>query len=72
MKHAKLTAIIAGVVTLAILILQNTETVDTQILFFAVSMPRAALLAVTALIGFACGMLYSAFLRKKQPIKTRT
>lgn len=65
MKQVKLLAIIAGALLFAIIILQNTQTVDTRVLFFTISMPRAALLAVTTLIGFACGVLFSAYLRKK-------
>jgi uncharacterized integral membrane protein len=40
-----------------IVILQNMEVVETRLLFFTVSMPRALLLALTALAGFAAGLL---------------
>jgi len=40
-----------------VIVLQNLERVDTRILFFTISMPRALLLTLTALAGFAVGML---------------
>lgn len=40
-----------------IVVLQNMETAETDILFFTVSMPRAVLLALTALSGFVLGLL---------------
>ena len=50
---------IAVVATLVlVVILQNMETVDTRILFITISMPRAVLLAVMALIGFIVGVLF--------------
>lgn len=43
-----------------IIIIQNTESVSTRLLFMTVEMPRAALLFVTMLFGFVIGLL-SAF-----------
>ena len=40
-----------------ILILQNTQAVVTRLLFIKVSMPLAALLVLTLIIGFAGGVL---------------
>ncbi len=40
-----------------IVVLQNTEIVETQILFTTISMPRAALLFGTLVIGFMLGIL---------------
>lgn len=40
-----------------IVVLQNTEQVETKLLFISVSMPRAALLFGTLVIGFALGAL---------------
>lgn len=47
-----------------ILILQNTETVETKILFFTLQTSRAALLISTTLIGFALGVIFAFLLRK--------
>ncbi len=49
----------------AVIFLQNTETVDTRILFFTVSMPRAALLIISLLTGFAAGFATGAFYRAR-------
>jgi uncharacterized integral membrane protein len=48
-------AVIAGL--LLILILQNMAMVEIRVLFWTIAMPRALLLAVTAIGGFAVGVL---------------
>jgi len=55
----KVKIIVAAIVALLIVIvvLQNTEVVETQILFTTISMPRAALLFGTLVIGYALGIL---------------
>jgi uncharacterized integral membrane protein len=50
-----------------IIVLQNTETVETRLLFWSISMPRAVLLLGTSLIGFAAGIITSFFLGGKGP-----
>ena len=57
MNKLKLVAI--AVISLAVLIvvLQNTQAVETNSLFLTVTMPRAALLSGTLIIGFAIGVL---------------
>ena len=51
---------IAGIALLALLvliiILQNTESVETKILFFSITMPRAALLFGALVVGFIVGL----------------
>ncbi len=53
----KLIALLVLSVAALILILQNTQTVATRLLFVTISMPLAALLALTLLIGFAGGVI---------------
>jgi len=53
---------IAALLTL-IVVLQNTESVQTDILFVSITMPRAVLLFGTLVIGFLIGLL--ATLRRK-------
>ena len=53
-----------GVVLVAIVIFQNRATVDTKVLFFTLSMPRAVLLATTFLIGTAVGLLVAGRVRR--------
>ena len=49
-----------------IVVLQNTEAVETRLLFVTLAMPRAVLLFTTTLIGFALGILTSlVWMRKK-------
>jgi uncharacterized integral membrane protein len=58
--------IVVGLLALLILVvvIQNTETVKTRFLWITVSMPRALLLFITALIGYAAG-IFSAVVRGK-------
>ena len=49
-----------------IIILQNTEQVETRLLFLSITMPRAILLMGTTLIGFALGVLVSLFFKRKE------
>ena len=55
----KFKILIACVLAIFILIvvLQNTESVETRVLFTSITMPRAALLFGTLVIGFALGVL---------------
>ena len=46
-----------------VVVLQNTQTVDTKFLFATISMPRALLLLITLLIGFVLGILLGARVR---------
>jgi uncharacterized integral membrane protein len=48
-------AVVALVVV--VVVLQNTQAVQTKLLFFTVTMPNAALLFGTLIIGFAIGVL---------------
>jgi uncharacterized integral membrane protein len=57
MARFKVILIVVLAVLLVIVILQNTETVDTRLLFVTVSMPRAALLGFAVLLGFVLGLL---------------
>jgi uncharacterized integral membrane protein len=63
---------IAGIAILAlvvlIVVLQNTDSVDTRILFVTLTMPRAALLFGTLVVGFIIGIFTAGNLigRKKE------
>lgn len=57
MGKAKLIAALVLVAVVLIIVLQNTQPVETRVLFMTLTMPRAALLAVTMLIGVGVGML---------------
>jgi uncharacterized integral membrane protein len=53
-----------------VILLQNTETVETSFLFLSVSAPLSVLLLATLLIGFALGVIltlwYGRAPRKKR------
>ena len=55
MTRLKLIAGGALVLLLTAVCLQNTEAVDTRLLFITVSMPRIVLLAVAFLVGMIVG-----------------
>ena len=50
-----------------IIVLQNTQSVETKFLFATVTMPRAALLAITMLIGIVVGILIALGLTARKP-----
>ena len=65
MNHSKLIiAIVLGLLAI-IVIVQNTATVETHILWITISMPRAVLLAVTFALGVLSGILFSMRHRPK-------
>ena len=70
MNRFKMISIAILTILGVIIILQNTEPVETKLLFLSIVMPRAILLMGTTLIGFALGILVSFFFqRKEQPQK---
>ena len=66
MNRFKMISITILTILGVIIILQNMETVETRLLFFTIPMPRAVLLMVTTLIGFALGILVSFFFQRKE------
>ena len=66
MKRVKIIGILVLALSVAIVVLQNTESVQTNILFFTFTMPRAALLFFTALIGFIIGVLSFLLVARKK------
>ncbi|TVQ57021.1 MAG: LapA family protein [Phycisphaerales bacterium] len=56
-KRIRIGLIAAVIILTIIVILQNTESVSTNLLFATVTMPRSVLLLLTLLIGFAGGAL---------------
>ncbi len=57
MGRAKLIAALVLAAVAGVVVLQNTEPVETRFLFMTVTLPRAALLGITLLIGVAVGIL---------------
>jgi uncharacterized integral membrane protein len=69
MKKVKLIAIIVISVLAFIIFLQNTESVETKILFMKVAMPRAILLILTFLAGLVSGIITTSLLLRKSEKK---
>ena len=67
MPNAKLIIIAVLAILAAIVMFQNTQMVQTKILFISIEMPRFVLLAVTGLVGFAIGILMAT---KKKRVKS--
>lgn len=57
MNKLKLVAIAVISLLVLIVVLQNTQAVETNLLFLTVTMPNSALLFGTLIIGFAIGVL---------------
>ena len=57
MNKLKLVTISLVSLVVLIVVLQNTQAVETNLLFLTVTMPNAALLFGTLIIGFAMGVL---------------
>lgn len=61
---------IVGIAILALLVLiivlQNTESVETKLLFISIWMPRAALLFGVAVIGFIAGLFTAGKFAKQK------
>jgi uncharacterized integral membrane protein len=53
----KIVAIAVIALVVVVVVLQNTQAVETKLLFLTVTMPNAALLFGTLIIGFAIGVL---------------
>lgn len=63
----KIKLAVAAVVAILVIIVifQNTEIVETRLLFITVSMPRALLLIVTLLLGVLLGLMTAVRIRRK-------
>jgi uncharacterized integral membrane protein len=57
MKKFKIITIAVVLLLVLIVILQNTQSVETRLLFVKITMPRAFLLMLTFLFGFIAGLL---------------
>ncbi len=66
MRDLKL--IIASIVAIlvVILVVQNTEPVETHLLFATVAMPHAVLIFISAAAGFALGVLLTMSMKSKR------
>jgi uncharacterized integral membrane protein len=56
MNKLKLAAIAAIALVAVIVVFQNTQAVETKLLFLTLTLPNAALLFGTLIVGFAIGV----------------
>lgn len=69
MKKLKLITALVAVLLVLIVILQNTQPVETSFLFYKVTMPNAALIGLVLLAGMAAGILLALALSGKKERK---
>jgi uncharacterized integral membrane protein len=72
MVKTKLIAAFVLTVLIIILVLQNTTPVETKFLLITATMPLAALLTITMLLGIAVGFLISLSLAGKRDNKVNS
>lgn len=66
MTKLKLIGVIAAIVLGLIVILQNTQPVQTRFLFLTITMPNAILLGLTLLVGVIIGILVALITLSKR------
>lgn len=69
MKRIKLIGALTAVVLGLIVILQNTQPVETRFLFLKITMPNAILIGLALLVGVAIGILVSLIMSAKKEDK---
>ena len=69
MARWKLVAAAIVAILAIIVAAQNTQAVETKLLFITITMPRAVLLFVTLVIGFAIGVLVAEKLTRGRRAK---
>ena len=70
MKRLRTLVFALVAVLVIIVVLQNTQSVETRILLVTLSMPRAVLLFVTLLLGFVLGLVAASWLGRGRDIRT--
>ena len=56
----RIAGIAIAAILLLVIVLQNTEAVETKILFMAITVPRAVLLFGTTVVGYVLGIFTAA------------
>ena len=65
MKKVKVVAIIVILLLALIVFLQNTQAVETKLLFLTITMPRVLLLMLTFIMGFIGGLITASYILRK-------
>ena len=66
MRDLKLITASILAILVAVLVFQNTEPVETHLLFGTVAMPHAVLIFISSAAGFALGVLLTMSLSSKR------
>ena len=66
MKKVKVIGIILISILALIIFLQNTDSVETKLLFLTVTMPRVLLLILTFITGFIVGLVTASYILRKR------
>ena len=61
----KILAIVFVLLLVLITVLQNTQSVETKVLFMTITMPRAFLIFLTFLLGFVLGSVSALIFSQK-------
>ena len=67
MKKLKIITIVVISLLALVVFLQNTDSVETKLLFMTVTMSRALLLILTFILGFAAGIITTSYVLRKPP-----
>ena len=65
MKKVKVIVVLVILLLVVIVFLQNTEAVETKLLFMTITMPRVLLLVVTFILGFVGGLITASYILRK-------
>lgn len=65
MRKVKIVIIIVASLLALIVSLQNTQAVETRLLFVTISMPRVLLLMLTFITGFVVGIITASYVLRK-------
>jgi len=68
----KIIIITMVILTLMILLLQNTQVVTVRLFFWQVSMSQIILISLTLLIGFVIGFIFTTVLSKRSKKKDKS
>jgi len=68
-SRTRIVVAIVVAILVIIVVLQNTQAVETKLLLVTITMPRAVLLFVTLLVGFALGLITATWLSRRPPKK---
>lgn len=71
MRHLKMVLSLVGLTLFLIFVIQNTEAVDVEFLFWSFQTRRALLLFIVLAIGFGTGWILHGWPKQKPPGRDR-